>query len=255
MSNVTTAREGPILRITFDRADKKNALTAAMYAALTAALREGDADPSVRAIVVDGAGDAFTAGNDLQDFLANPPRDERAPVLEFLYKLGAIEKPLIAAVQGVAVGVGTTMLLHCDFVYATEKTRFVLPFVNLGLVPEAASSYLLPLLAGYQRASELLLLGEPFDAATAREIGLVNAIVAPEALLETALATARKIAARPAASVRATKALMRRWHDANVQAALREEVREFVARLESPEAKEAFTAFFEKRKPDFSKFA
>lgn len=253
--NITTTRDGPILRITLDRADKKNALTAAMYAGITAALRGADADPAVRAIVIHGAGDAFTAGNDLQDFLANPPRNENAPVLEFLFKLGSVEKPLIAAVQGAAVGVGTTMLLHCDFVYATEKTRFALPFVNLGIVPEAASSYLLPMLAGYQRAAELLLLGEPFDAAKAREIGLVNAIVAPEALLDTAMATARKLAERPAASIRATKALMRRWHGPAVQAALQEEVRQFVARLDSPEAKEAFTAFFEKRKPDFSKFA
>lgn len=253
--NVTTTREGAVLRITIDRADKKNAITAAMYAALAAAFRAGDADAAVRAMVIHGAGDAFTAGNDLHDFLANTPRDERDPVFGFLLGLGAIEKPLVAAVHGVAVGIGTTMLLHCDLVYATEKTRFALPFVNLGIVPEAASTYLLPLLAGYQRAAELLLLGEPFDAAKAREIGLVNAIVAPETLLGTAMEAARKIAERPAASVRATKGLMRRWHAPMVDAALREEVRQFVARLDSPEAKEAFSAFFEKRKPDFSKFS
>ena len=254
MSNVSTTREGPVLRITIDRADKKNAITAAMYSALAAAFRSGDADAGIRAMVIHGAGDAFTAGNDLQDFLANPPKDERDPVFGFVTGLGSIQKPLIAAVHGAAVGIGTTLLLHCDFVYATEKTRFALPFVNLGIVPEAASSYLLPLLAGHQRAAELLLLGEPFDAAKGREIGLVNAIVAPELLLETAMTTARKLAERPAAAVRATKALMRRWHGPTVETALMEEIRQFTARLHSPEAKEAFTAFLEKRKPDFSKF-
>ena len=254
MSNVSTTLEGPILRITIDRPDKKNAITAAMYAALATALRAGDADKTVRAMVIHGAGDAFCAGNDLQDFLANPPRDERDPVLGFLTYLGEIQKPFIAAVHGAAAGVGTTMLLHCDFVYATEKTRFVLPFVNLGIVPEAGSSYLLPRLAGYQRAAELLLLGEPFDAAKAREIGLVNAIVPPERLLETAMATAQKIAERPAAAIRATKALMRRWQGDTMRVALAEEIRQFAARLHSPEAKEAFSAFIEKRKPDFSKF-
>jgi enoyl-CoA hydratase/carnithine racemase len=254
MSLVLTAREGAVQRIQINRPEKKNALTADMYAAIAQAIRAADADAGVRVVLIHGAGDAFTAGNDLQDFLANPPRTADAPVIRFLDAVSHAEKPLVAAVSGVAVGVGTTMLLHCDLVYAAAGTKFALPFVNLALCPEAASSFLLPAIVGYQRAAELLLLGEPFDAAQAHEIGIVTEVVPAENLMMRAGDAAKKLAEKPAASVRVTKQLMKRaWMPAS-DAALAEEIRNFGERLGSPEAKEAFSAFLEKRKPDFSKF-
>jgi enoyl-CoA hydratase/carnithine racemase len=255
MSPVLTAREGAVQRIQINRPEKKNALTADMYAAIADAIKAADADSGVRVVLVHGAGDAFTAGNDLQDFLANAPRYSDAPVFRFLNAISHVEKPMIAAVAGVAVGVGTTLLLHCDLVYAADGTRFALPFVNLGLCPEAASSFLLPTIAGYQRAAELLLLGEPFDAARAREIGIVTDVVPAEILMMRAQEAAQKLAEKPAASVRITKRLMRRAWLPAIEAALAEEIRAFGERLGSPEAKEAFSAFLEKRKPDFSKLA
>jgi enoyl-CoA hydratase/carnithine racemase len=255
MSPVLTAREGAVQRIQINRPEKKNALTADMYAAIADAIKAADADSGVRVVLVHGAGDAFTAGNDLQDFLANAPRYSDAPVFRFLNAISHVEKPMIAAVAGVAVGVGTTLLLHCDLVYAADGTRFALPFVNLGLCPEAASSFLLPTIAGYQRAAELLLLGEPFDAARAREIGIVTDVVPAEILMMRAQEAAQKLAEKPAASVRITKRLMRRAWLPAIESALAEEIRAFGERLGSPEAKEAFSAFLEKRKPDFSKLA
>ena len=192
MNKILTEREGGVLRIQFNRAEKKNAITAAMYQALAHALRDAERDNAVRVALLHGAPDAFTAGNDLQDFLASPPRSNDAPGFQFLRAIHDFPKPLIAAVSGLAVGVGTTMLLHCDLVYCAPGTLFSLPFVNLGLCPEAGSSFLLPRLAGYQKAAELLMLGEPFSAETAKEIGLVNAIVPAEALVATAMATARQ---------------------------------------------------------------
>jgi len=253
MTQVVTTREGAIQRIQLNRPEKKNALTAEMYAAIAEAVRGADSDPGVCVSLIHGAGDAFTAGNDLQDFLANPPRSDDSPTFRFLDAVSHAEKPLVAAVHGVAVGVGTTMLAHCDLVYAAEGTRFSLPFVNLGLCPENASSVLLPLLAGYQRAAELLMLGEPFDAAKAREIGLVNAVVPPAELLGVATAAAQKLAAKPPESLRLTKRLLRRGLMREIEAALAEESRHFRERLGSPEAKEAFSAFLEKRAPNFTK--
>ena len=253
MNKILTEHESGVLRIQFNRAEKKNAITAAMYQALAHALRHAERDNAVRVALVHGAPDVFTAGNDLQDFLASPPHSTDAPVFQFLRAIHEFPKPLVAAVSGLAVGIGTTMLLHCDFVYCAPGTRFSLPFVNLGLCPEAGSSFLLPRLAGYQRAAELLMLGEPFGADTAKEIGLVNAIVSAELLLATAMATAGKLAAKPAASLRETKTLMKQGiHDA-VKLAMGDESEAFRERLESPEAKEAFAAFLEKRQPDFSK--
>jgi enoyl-CoA hydratase/carnithine racemase len=253
MDNVLVTRDGAIERITINRPDKKNALTADMYAAIAEALRGADADAGVRAVLIHGAGDAFTAGNDLQDFLANAPRYSDAPVFRFLNAVSHAEKPLVAAVSGVAVGVGTTMLLHCDLVYAEEGAKLALPFVNLGLCPEAASSFLLPAIVGYQRAAELLLLGEPFDARKAWALGLVTEVVSAGEALARAEAAARKLAEKPAASVRITKQLMKRTLMPTIEATLAEEIRHFGERLGSPEAKEAFAAFLEKRKPDFSK--
>jgi enoyl-CoA hydratase/carnithine racemase len=254
MGQVLVERQGAIQRITINRPEKKNALTAAMYAAFAEAILAADRDPGVRVMLIGGAGDAFTAGNDLQDFLAHAPQGGPRPVLDFLQVFSHATKPIVAAVHGVAVGVGTTMLAHCDLVYAAEGTKFSMPFVNLGLCPENASSFLLPAILGYQRAAELLMFGEPFDAAKAREIGLVNAVVPLAELAATATAAAQKLTAKPPASLRLTKRLMRRAWMPEIEAALAEESKAFAERLSSPEAKEAFTAFFEKRAPDFSRF-
>jgi enoyl-CoA hydratase/carnithine racemase len=225
-----------------------------MYTAFAEAIRAADGDAGVRVMLVEGAGDAFTAGNDLQDFLAHAAQSGPRPVLDFLQVFSHAAKPIVAAVHGVAVGVGTTMLAHCDLVYAAEGARFSMPFVNLGLCPENASSFLLPSILGYQRAAELLMFGEPFDAAKAREVGLVNAVVPPAELGATAMAAAQKLAAKPPESLRLTKRLMRRAWMPEIEAALAAESKAFVERLSSPEAKEAFTAFLEKRAPDFSRF-
>jgi len=254
MDHILTERGDGVLRIEFNRPEKKNAITAAMYGALAEALVAADADDAVRVVLIHGKPDAFTSGNDLGDFLANPPRDENAPTFRFLRAVSQFGKPLVAAVSGVAVGIGTTLLLHCDLVYAAGGTRFALPFVNLALVPEAASSFLLPRLAGWQRAAELLLLGEPFSDEKAREIGLVNEIVAPEALLDTAMAAARKLAQKPPGALRLTKSLMKQGLIAEIGLAMTREGKVFAERLNAPEAKEAFNAFLEKRKPDFSRF-
>ncbi len=246
-----------ILRVEIRRPEKKNALTGPMYAALADIFEAAEDDPEVRVVLIHGQPGGFTAGNDLADFLDHPPlgEDPPAPVFRFLQAFRTLSKPFVAAVSGVAVGIGTTILLHCDLVYAGASAKFQLPFVNLGLCPEAASSLLLPALAGHVRAAEMLLLGESFDADQAREIGLVNAVLPDASVLDHALAQARKLAAQPSASVRLTKQLMKRAQAALVEQTMLEEGRHFRARLLSPEAKEAFAAFLEKRKPDFSRFA
>lgn len=254
MDPVLTERSDGLLRIELNRPEKKNALTIAMYRALGDALQAASADAGVRAVLLHGRAEVFSSGNDVADFLAEPPRGEDFAPFRFLRVLGHFDKPLVAAVGGAAIGIGTTMLLHCDLVYAAPGARFQLPFASLGLVPEAASSLLLPRLAGWQKAAELLMLGEPFTAETAREIGLVNELVAPERLIESAMAKARALAAKPPAALRATKALMKQGLIAGIDDAMTRELREFTERLRSPEAKEAFAAFLEKRKPDFSKF-
>ncbi|MBL8385021.1 MAG: enoyl-CoA hydratase [Burkholderiales bacterium] len=255
MSDIATSRDGGVLCIAFNRPAKKNAITGAMYQALADALKAADADAGVRAVLFEGGADIFTAGNDLEDFMHHPPSGNDSPVFQFLYNLSHAKKPLLAAVAGAAVGVGTTMLLHCDAVYAADNARFSMPFVTLGLCPEAASSLLLPALCGYQRAAEKLLFGEPFDAAEAREMGLVNKVLPAAELAAFARARAHKLAALPASSVRTTKALMRGTHVKAVEAQMTEEGAHFRKMLSSPEAKEAFAAFFERRKPDFSRFA
>ena len=250
---ITESRDG-ILRIEINRPDKKNALTAAMYQAMADAIKLAETDSKVRVVLIHGKSDLFTAGNDLQDFLDNPPRDDNRPVFQFLYGISQAQKPIVAAVAGAAVGIGTTMLLHCDLVYAAPNARLQLPFVNLGLVPEAASSLLLPALLGYQRAAELLLLGEPFTAQKAKEIGLVTEVVPESDLFDTAMAQAKKLAGKPAASLRLSKKLMKQGQMAAVAQRIKLESDHFGERLASPEAKEAFSAFLEKRKPDFSQF-
>lgn len=254
MRHVNVDTKDRVLRIELARTDKKNALTQDMYRAMRQALADADADAQVRAILIHGTRDCFTAGNDLKDFLERKPGDGPAESFKFISALPLVQKPLIAAVGGPAVGVGTTMLLHCDLVYATATARFQMPFVPLGVVPEAASSLLLPMIAGYQRAAELLLLGQPFTAEKALAAGFVTEIVAEDKLLEHARAAAAAIAALPPASVRAAKALMKRPLLAAIASQMEEEGRIFAERLQSGEAKEAMTAFFEKRKPDFSRF-
>jgi enoyl-CoA hydratase/carnithine racemase len=240
--------------IRFDRLDKKNAITAAMYAQLGAALAAADADPQVRAVLLSGSADCFTAGNDVADFLSVPRDPGRSPARALFEALPNMKKPVVAAVGGPAVGIGTTMLLHCDFVYAAPNARFQLPFVPLGIVPEFGSTFLLPLLAGYQRAAELLLLGQPFTAQKALEAGIVTEVVPQEELLNKAEATARQLASLPPESIRLTKRLLKARHREALAATIEEETRLFTERLTSPEAKEALSAFLEKRKPDFSRF-
>lgn len=253
--HVRTSLEEGVLLIQIDRPEKKNALTAAMYAALAEAFRRASAEAAVRVVLLHGSEGTFTAGNDLGDFMQDPPRDESSPVFAFLEALRACTKPVIAAVAGPAIGIGTTLLLHADLVYASPSARFQLPFVNLGLSPEAASSLLLPRLVGHQRAAELLLFGEALGAEEALRLGLVNDVVTEARLLAHAAERARTLAAKPPAAVRLTKMLLRRHEAAAVREALRTEASHFVERLGSPEAAEAFAAFFERRAPDFSAFS
>ncbi|MEV8470576.1 enoyl-CoA hydratase [Ralstonia sp. UNC404CL21Col] len=253
MSIRTETADG-VLTLTFDRLDRKNAITAAMYQTLADALVAAETDPAIRVIVLAGHESVFTAGNDLEDFMKNPPKDESAPVHQFLKAISSATKPLIASVSGAAVGVGTTMLLHCDLVYASDTAKLSMPFAQLGLCPEAASSLLLPQLAGYHRAADKLLFGEPFDANEARELGLVNRVL-PAGELEAFVRTqARKLTLLPPASLRATKRLMKEGATPQIAERMSVEGKQFGEMLRAPEAREAFTAFFEKRRPDFSKF-
>lgn len=252
MDILTHSADG-ILTITFNRPDKKNAITTAMYQAMADALRAADADPAIRVILFAGGPQVFTAGNDIEDFLRHPPDAVDHPALLFLSQLSRAGKPLLAAVRGAAVGIGTTLLLHCELVYAAEDARFSLPFTQLGLCPEAASSYLLPRVAGYQRAAEKLLLGEPFSAQDAREMGLVNQVLPNSEVQAFAQQQAAKLAALPPNAIRLTKQLLKSSQATAVDAKMAEEFRHFGVLLVSDEAREAFTAFLERRKPDFSR--
>ncbi len=253
--SIRVQTENAVTTIAFDRADKKNAITAAMYAALVDALAAAADDPAVRCVVVHGSDQVFTAGNDVQDFLMNPPHGEDSPVSRFLRGIATFGKPLLAAVNGPAVGVGTTMLLHCDLVYAGESARFSTPFAQLGLCPEAASSLLLPSVAGYQRAAQALLLGEPFGPQQAREMGFVNAVLPDGETIPHTLAQAGKLARLPASSLRVTKRLMKQGQQEAIARQMSAEGAEFGVMLRSPEAREAFAAFLGKRKPDFAQFS
>lgn len=248
---ISVEDHGPVRLITMNRVDKKNALTHAMYAALADGIAGTDADAALRVTVLTGAGDAFTSGNDLADFAA--PQPAVRPVERFLQTIATARKPLFAAVNGLAVGVGVTMLLHCDVVYAAPEATFTMPFTNLALVPEAGSSLLLPRLAGHQRASEILLFGEPFDAAEAARLGIVNRVVPRDGLVAFALERAALLATKAPAAVRLTKQLLKSA-GTNVPDRIEEEGAIFQAQMKTAEAAEAFTAFRERRKPDFSKF-
>ncbi len=242
---------GRVARVRFDRPGKKNAITAEMYTQLAEALAAADADREVRAILLHGSAECFTAGNDIGDFLERPPSGEGSPTWRLFEVFPNVGKPVVAAVGGPAVGIGCTLLLHCDLVYAAPNARFQLPFVPLAIVPEFGSTFLLPLLAGYQRAAELLLLGQPFCAQKACEAGIVTAVVPAEELIEKSLAAATALAALPAESLRLTKRLMKARYAKTVAETIAEEGRIFRERLGSPEAKEALNAFLDKtaRKP------
>ncbi len=252
MDEIAVTRRDAVVAIGFDRPAKKNALTSGMYTALERAVRDAEADAGVRAILFHGSEQAFTAGNDLNDFIARPPEGEDAPVFRFVRSVAHAAKPLVASVNGPAVGLGTTLLLHCDLVYAGDNARFQLPFTRLGLVPEFGSSYLLPLIAGWQRAAEMLLLGEPFDANAAREAGFVTRVLPAAESLDAAWDAARKLAQLPPAALRATRALLKRAHRGALEAQLASEGAEFGRLLREPAAREAFAAFLEKRPPDFT---
>lgn len=253
--HVVITTDAGVMEIKFNRADKRNALTQVMYGAIADAFAVAADDPAIRCVVVCAAGDHFCAGNDIADFAVRPetPSNIETQVSRFLKAISTAPKPLVAAVQGNAVGVGTTMLLHCDLVVAATSVRLALPFANLGLVPEAASSLLLPRLVGWQRAAEAFFLGDVIDAQTAFAWGIVNRVADPEDVLATAHALAQRLAAKSPAALRHTKALMRGAPE-DVADRMKAEGVLFSAQLKSPEAKEAFAAFFEKRKPDFSKF-
>ncbi|MFD0666800.1 enoyl-CoA hydratase [Ramlibacter sp. MAHUQ-53] len=253
MSDILVHAESGVFTITFNRPQRKNSITAAMYAALADALEAARADEAVRVVVFQGNETVFSAGNDIADFLETPPSSHDAPVFRFLRALAGFPKPVVAAVCGPAVGIGTTMLLHCDLVYAGDNAMFSLPFVNLGLCPEAASSLLLPRLLGHQRAAEALMLGEPFMAEAALEVGLVNRVVPPSEAAALAQAQARKLAAKPRTSLQETKRLMKQGQAALVAQQMQEEGAIFGRMLTEPAAKEAFGAFLDKRKPDFSR--
>lgn len=246
-SGISIDRRGAVSRIRFDRPEKKNAITSEMYAAAASALEVADSDPDIAVVLFGSTGDTFTAGNDLRDFLERPPTGPSSPVLRFLEVLSSGRKPRVAAVRGAAVGIGTTLLLHCDLVYAAENARFRMPFTDLGLVPEAGSSLLVPRLVGLPIASELLLLGEPFDAQRAVALGLVNAVLPVDALEDFALARAEALASKPREALLATRALLRAEGSDALRDRMAREAALFVERLASSEAHEAMRAFLSRR--------
>lgn len=253
MSDILTHQDAGVLTLTFNRVERKNSINVAMYDALATALEKAAGDAATRVVVIQGHETIFSAGNDIEDFLKNKPAGMDSPVFRFLRGIATFPKPLVAAVCGPAVGVGTTLLFHCDLVYAGDNAAFSMPFVNLGLVPEAASSLLVPQMFGYHRAAEALLLGEPFMAEAALEVGLVNRVVPPLEANALAQAQARKLAAKPLSSLIATKQLMKGGQQKAVLERMGEEGAQFGRMLGEPAAREAMTAFMEKRKPDFSK--
>jgi enoyl-CoA hydratase/carnithine racemase len=253
MDDIVTEHAGSILRIQLNRPKRRNAMTSAMYVALAGSLNEAANDENTRVVLWHGAGESFCAGNDIEDFLKNPPGPGESPQAQLMKALIEFDKPLIAAVEGAAIGGGTTMLLHCDFVYAGESAKFQMPFINLALVPEFGSSSIVPARIGHLRAAELILLGSPYEARRALELGLVTQVVPDQDLLSIATATARKLAAKPAGALQARKRLMKQPFREQIIAAMKAENEEFSAQVRSADAKEALTAFLEKRKPDFTR--
>ena len=255
MSLITTQMQDSVLTIRFNRAEKKNALTQVMYGELADHCKRAAADSAIRAVLIGGTADCFSAGNDMVDFLKGQGEFKDTETARFMNAMYDLHKPVIAAVNGLAIGIGTTLLLHCDFVYAAAAARFTMPFVNIGICPEFGSSYLIPALIGQRRAAELLLLGESFSAEKAREYGIVNEVLPDAAQCEAhALEVARRAAAQPPQSMRTAKKLMRQALDATVRAAHDREIAALTPSIKGPEAREAMTAFMQKRKPDFSSF-
>lgn len=259
MQHVKTGVNNGVATIEIARPEKKNALTQAMYQAMADAINAAREDAAVRAVLITGQPGVFTSGNDIEDFMQRPPGQGSdgldSPVFRFMRALLECDKPVVAAVTGAAIGIGTTMLLHCDFVYVSDEARLAMPFVGLGLVPEYASSLLVPQLMGQRRAAEKLLLAEPFGAEQAVECGLANAVLPAAEVVNHARRVAERFNALPPGAVREAKALMRGPQREQVLATIQTEGAIFARRLRSPEAMEAFQAFFQKRKPDFSKFS
>ena len=247
MTELLTERSGSILRVQFNRPAKKNAMTMAMYSGLADLLNDADKDDTINVVLVYGAGDSFSAGNDLEDFMKNPPGPGDSPQARLINALIGFSKPLVAAVQGVAIGGGTTILTHFDFVYAAESARFQIPFINLALVPEFGSSFSLPRQIGYLQAAELILLGGVFHAARANELGLVTAVVPDATVLAKATETAEALARKPVVALRSCKDLMKRPLREQLEQAVNREMQEFAVRVRSAETKEAISAFFGKR--------
>ena len=244
-----------VATIEIARPEKKNAITVDMYAVMAAALRAAEADAAVRAVLITGQPGIFTSGNDLEDFMQRPKQGMDSPVFQFMKALSTCEKPVVAAVTGAAIGIGTTMLLHCDLVYVSDEARLAMPFTSLGLVPEFASSLILPQLLGHVRAAEKLLLGDPFTAPEAVEIGIANAVLPAGEVVNHARRMAERFNTLPPAAVRESKKLMKRTGAEKILETIAVEGGVFSERLASPEAREAFSAFFQKRKPDFSQFS
>ena len=253
MSDIVTERSGNILRIEFNRPSKKNAMTFAKYITMADLLNNAGKEDDVRVVLWHGAGDSFCAGNDLEDFLKNPMGPGDSPQSRLIDALIHFDKPIVTAVQGFAIGGGTTMLTHCDFVYAGESAKFQMPFINLALVPEFGTSYTLPARIGYLRAAELIQLGQLFEAQRAAELGMVTRVVPDQQLLATATETAQKLAEKPAGALQACKKLMRLPVRAQLEQAAKLENEEYAVRLRSADSKEALSAFFEKRKPEFNR--
>jgi enoyl-CoA hydratase/carnithine racemase len=253
-SQILVTQDERVLRVQFNRPERKNALSLAMYATLADIIQAANNESSVRVLVLSGVNECFTSGNDLLDFMNDPDIRDTHPVVRFMVALQHCVKPVVAIVQGHAVGIGTTLLLHCDLVYAAQDARLQLPFVNLGLCPEYASSYLVPRLVGQQKAAELLLLGESFTGADAQQMGFVNAAVPANELMAFAETKIQRLANQPPAAVRRAKLLLKKTQQQGVEAALAAEFIGFAEGLQSDECKESVTAFFEKRAPDFSRF-
>ncbi|MET3521865.1 enoyl-CoA hydratase [Mesorhizobium abyssinicae] len=255
MNDILTERSGGILRVEFNRPEKKNAMTSDMYTCLAEIFNEAANDEETRVVFWHSAGDAFCAGNDAGDFLNAPPAPGKSPQARLMEAFISFEKPIVVAVQGAAIGGGTTMLTHCDVVYAGESARFQLPFINLALTPEFGSSYSLPARVGHIRAAELFMFGEPFGAARAVELGFVTRVVSDDRLFATAMEAAKSLAAKPNGALRASKRLLKQGSIDQVKMAIEMESREFSERLRSAEAREALSAFLEKRAPNFTQTA
>ena len=257
--SIKTATLNGVATIEIARPEKKNALTVAMYQAMSDALRAAQADPAVRAVLITGQPGIFTSGNDIEDFIGRPPESGsnavNSPVFQFMQALATCEKPVVAAVTGAAIGIGTTLLLHCDLVYVSDEARLAMPFVSLGLVPEFAASLIVPRLMGHVKAAEKLMLGEPFTPQDAVDMHIANAVLPAGEVVSHARRVAERFNALPPGAVRDTKRLMKRASVAEVNDTIAVEGAIFSSRLRSPEAMEAFQAFFQKRKPDFLQFS